>query len=104
MRKRSFARLPRRRREDDLMGRESLNAPGHRTEHERLTWTSLVDHLFIELAHARATLAEEYAVQAAFGDCAATGDGDNARIVSFVKHKSASEMPKWLEFRRVLFR
>ena len=71
----------RRRRDDDALERDVLDAPRGRTEQERLARPALVHHLLVELADAGA-VGQEHAEQAAVGDGAAAGDGQPLRAVA----------------------
>jgi hypothetical protein len=79
---RRLARLAGRGRDDHLLGRDALDAPGARAEDEGLAGSALVDHLFVELADARPALAQEHAVQAALGDRPAAGHRDHPRVAA----------------------
>ncbi len=81
MPERQLSWLPGRWRDDDLVGRDVLDPPRARAEHEHVTDPRLVDHLFVELADpARMPAAlvrrasQEHAEQAAVRDRAAAGD------------------------------
>ncbi len=62
----------------DPVAGDLLDAPRGRAEHEGLARPALVDHLLVELAHARA-VGQEHAEQAAVGDGAAVGDREALR-------------------------
>src|SRR5205807_8965379 len=79
---RGLAGLTWRRRDDYLLRRDALDAPGAGAEHKRLTRAALVHHLLVELAHAGTALAEKHAVQAALRDGAAAGHRNDARVTS----------------------
>ena len=74
---RHLAGLARRRADRDALERDVLDAPGGRSQHERLARARLVDHLLVELAHTRA-VGEEHTEQAAIGNRATGGDGQAA--------------------------
>ena len=75
---RHLAGLPRRGRDDDLLERDVLDAPGGRAEEERLAGTRLVDHLLVELADPRAVRKRDRE-QPPVGDGAGVGDGEPLR-------------------------
>ena len=56
------------RRDENAVARDLLDAPGRRSEHERLALARLVDHLLVELAHAPAPVDEEDTEEAAVRD------------------------------------
>ena len=56
------------RRDEHAVARDLLDAPGRRSEHERLALARLVHHLLVELAHAPASVDEEDAEEAAVRD------------------------------------
>ncbi len=78
---RHLARLARRRRDDDTLERDVLDAPRAGPEQERLARPALVDHLLVELADPGA-VGQEHAEQPAVGDGAAAGDGQPLRAVA----------------------
>ncbi len=82
---RHLAGLARRRRDDDAVVRDLLDAPRRCAEEERLAGADLEDHLLIELADARRLIllraGEEHAVEAAIGNRAAVDDGDALRAL-----------------------
>ena len=66
-----------RRGDDDLVGRDVLDAPRGRAEQERLAHATLEHHLLVELAHLR-TFGRGDGVEPAVGDGAAAGDRQHA--------------------------
>src|SRR3954465_13171283 len=70
--------LTRRGRDNHTVEGDLLDAPGRSAEHERLADATLVDHLLVELADARA-VGQEHPEQAAVGDRAAARDRDVLR-------------------------
>jgi len=75
---RDVAGLARRRRDDDTVRGDALDAPGGGTEDERLAGATFEDHLLVELADAGPAFAEVDGVEAAVGDRAAAEKGDGA--------------------------
>ncbi len=69
---------PGRRRDDDAVARDLLDAPGGGSEQERLPGASLVDHLLVELADP-AAVRQVDAEQAAVRDGPRVGHGERAR-------------------------
>ena len=92
---RHLARLARRRRDDDLVVGDVLDAPGRGAEQEGLADGALEDHLFVELADAGGAgrrAGQEHAVEAAIGDGAAVGDRD--ALGAFARdHRVADAIP-----------
>ena len=70
---RHLAGHARRRRDDDPLEGDLLDAPRRRPEQERLAGPRLVDHLLVELADPGA-VGQEHAEQPAVGDGAGVGD------------------------------
>ena len=61
--------------------RDVVDAPRACAQQERLAWTALVHHLFVEFAHACA-IGEEHPEQPAVGDGATAGDREPLRAVA----------------------
>src|SRR5207249_3004625 len=81
---RHLARLAWRRRHEDPIVGDLLDAPCRRAEHEGLADPALEHHFFVELAdarRARSGASEEDAVEAAVGDRSAVCDGDTPRAL-----------------------
>ena len=72
-------RHARRRRDEHLVARDLLDAPGRGPEHEGLALARLVDHLLVELADAAAAADLEDAEEAAVGDRARVRHREPAR-------------------------
>ena len=68
-----------------------LDAPGARTQDERLTRSRLVDHLLVEFPDARA-VRHEHPEQSPIGDRAAVGDGQSLCAVSCT-HRVGDAIP-----------
>ena len=83
---RHLSGLARGRGDNHLVSRDLLDAPGCGPEHERLARACFVDHLFVQLAHARPADSEEYAVQPAVRDRPGVHDGDRLRVPAGREH------------------
>ncbi len=77
---RHLARLARGRLHDDPVARDLLDAPAAGAQQERLADTRFVHHLLVQLADARAALAQVHAVKPAVGDGAAVDQGDDLGV------------------------
>ena len=80
------------RRDEDAVARDLLDAPGRRSEHERLALARLVHHLLVELAHAPAPVDEEDTEEAAVRDRPGVGDRE-APSAGAPAHRAGSPIP-----------
>ncbi len=80
------------RRDEDAVARDLLDAPGRRSEHERLALARLVHHLLVELAHAPAPVDEEDTEEAAVRDRPGVGDREAPRAGA-PAHRAGGPIP-----------